>query len=94
MKPHIKFKLNKSYNFINTSAFSFTGKVIAIDTLRGYVTFEIDGLTDGKKRLYVLSVCCFIDSPLFDEDYVIIKDVKPQGLSNVSDFICKASMNI
>ena len=94
MKPHIKFKVNKSYNFINTSAFFFTGKVVAIDTLRGYATFEIGGLTDNKKRLYVLSVCCFTDSPLFDEDYVIIKDVKPQGLANVSDFICKASMTI
>ena len=94
MKPYIKFKLDQSYSFINTSAFSFTGKVIAIDTRCGYVTFEIDGLTDGKKRLYVLSVCSFTDSPLFDEDYVIIKDVKPQGLSNVSDFICKASMII
>ncbi len=94
MKPRIKFKLDQSYNFINTSSFSFTGKVVAIDTLRGYVTFEIDGLTDGKKRLYVLSVSCFGDSPLFDEDYVIIKDVKPQGLLSLSDFICKASMTV
>lgn len=94
MKPYIKFKLDRSYNFINTSAFSFTGKVVAIDTRRGYVTFEINGLTDGKKRLYVLSVGCYTDSPLFDEDYVIIKDVKPQGLSGLSDFICKASMEI
>ncbi len=93
MKPQIKFKLNHSYNFINTSAFSFTGKVVEIDELRGYVTFEIEELS-GEKRLYVLSLCYFVDSPLFGEAYVIIKDVKPQGLTYLSDFICKASMTI